>query len=206
MLLKASLLSLALTIACHAANIVNNPSFTSGASGWTLGTGINVGPPGNSGPNSAQSACVGSDSMTDPSCEMSQILTTNAGSTYTLSFWVTEDAGATSEMAISWDGTLVADILNPNNCNTCEGDVGPWLQFTFNNLVASSGSTLLQIFGRDDPGAIFFTDFSVDLQRGGSAGQSGVPEPSTVLLSCTGLIGMCWLGSRRRWTPYLSLS
>ncbi|HXP88560.1 MAG TPA: PEP-CTERM sorting domain-containing protein [Bryobacteraceae bacterium] len=188
-------------VSCQAGNIVTNPSFTSGTTGWTFGSNFAVGTPGHSGPDSAQTGCTSHASVSDPTCEISQILTTTPGATYFLSFFVTEDDGPTSEMVIDWDGTQVADVLNPNNCVGCGGaSFSPWLQFTFNNLVASTGSTNLQIFGRDDPSAIFFTDFVVDLQ-----GAPGVPEPTSFYLLGVGLAVLCWIGGRRR-SAYFSFS
>jgi hypothetical protein len=199
---KLGLLGLT-AIACQAANIVTNPGFESGTTGWTFGSNFFVGSPGNSGSSSAQTGCIGSAALSDPNCEISQILTTTPGSTYFLSFFVTENDGPTSEMVIDWNGSQIADVVNPNNCNGCAGDSNsPWLQFTFNNLVATGGTTLLQVFGRDDPNTIYFTDFDVDLQGGGAG---STPEPASFFLLGVGLAGLGWLGGRRR-NPYFSLS
>jgi hypothetical protein len=196
---SVGLLGLA-AVTCQAVNIVSNPSFTSGTTGWTFGANFAVGIPGNSGPNSAQTGCQTHASVSDPNCEISQILTTTPGATYFLSFFVTEDDGPTSEMVIDWDGSQIADVVNPNNCVGCGASTSPWLQFTFNNLVASTGSTNLQIFGRQDPSTIFFTDFVVDLQ-----GAGGAAEPASFYMLGVGLAGLWWLGGRRR-TAYFSFS
>jgi hypothetical protein len=105
-----------------------------------------------------------------------QPLTTVAGQNYTLTFWMTENGGPNSEMAVYWNGSLVQDIANPNN----NGGQAGWLQFTFNNLLATSTSTVLQINARQEPAGIFFDDFSVDVTG------SAVPEPAT--------FGICGLG------------
>jgi hypothetical protein len=200
-LCAVSLLSLATSLASQAANIVTNPGFESGTTGWTFGTNFFVSSPGNAGSSSAQTGCVGTAALSDPNCEISQILTTAPGAMYNLSFFVTENDGPVSEMVIDWDGTQIADVVNPNNCNSC-GGVGnsPWLQFTFNNLLASTGSTLLQVFGRDDPNTIYFTDFDVEQQPAG-----GVPEPASFYVVGASLAGLWWLGGRRR-NPYFSFS
>jgi hypothetical protein len=168
---------------CSAANIVLNPGFESGTTtSWTV-VGFSVAGvssyPGYShtGTYSVETPCVGHGCI-DPvsGAYVQQTLNTVAGQNYTLSFWVTENSGATSEMAVYWNGNLVQDILNPNNSGGTTG----WQQFTFSNLLATSTSTVLQVNGRHDPAEIFFDDFSVD------ASVVGVPEPAT--------FGICGLG------------
>src|SRR5260370_22420041 len=72
-------------------------------------------------------------------------------------------------MSVFWNATPVADILNPNN----NGNTN-YKQFTFSALPTTSNSTVLEVHGRQDPGAIFFDDFFADV-----SGVSSVPEPAT---------------------------
>ncbi len=160
-----------LAAVCNGSNIIQNPGFESGSTSWTFfGFGVTTTLP-HSGTQDADTGCVGHAcvSTLGGGAFISQTLNTVALQPYNLSFWVTEDAGATSEMSVFWNGTLVADILNPNN----NGNTN-YKQFTFSALPTTSNSTVLEVHGRQDPGAIFFDDFFADV-----SGASSVPEPAT---------------------------
>jgi hypothetical protein len=113
-------------------------------------------------------------------------LSTIAGESYDLSFWVTEDGGPTSELSVFWDGIQVADVLNPNN----NGNTA-WKQFSYSALLASSNSTVLEVHGEQVPSAIYFDDFSADVTA---------PEPGTFEIAGLGallvVLGRC-IGGRR---------
>lgn len=171
-----------------AQNLVNNGSFESGDySGWTTG--------GNfqftqvvSGPFSSYSGAedgsfystmgpVGSDAT------LSQTLTTVAGAQYTLSFWFGSVGDNPSDFSVSWDGTSLLSLSNPNTGAN-------WTQFTFQ--VTGTGSDTLQFAFRDDPAYLALDNVSVTQNSGQS-----VPEPSSFLLLGTGVLGLAGVARRR---------
>ena len=85
---------------------------------------------------------------------------------------------------VTWGGSLAIDILNP----AVPDDV--YAQYFALPLVATSTTTRLQFFGRDDPGSIGLDDVAVTPN----------PEPSTFLLIGGALLifgGRRWHLSRR---------
>lgn len=149
-----------------AQNLVVNGGFENGYAGWTAQNFmiLNYGDyayPTHSGTWSAATGCVSPTAL--QYCYLSQMLNTQAGSAYTLSFWVDND------------------YANPGTVNF---DGLSWAQVTYTGLIASSGSTELALYGRNDPAAMFFDDVSVTAQ--GSA-----PEPASwaMMLGGFGLLG-----------------
>ncbi len=174
--------------AAHA-NIVTNGDFENGTTGWSMTMGL-----GNSwgvgASTAALTGCVGHAcvSTLGSGAFFQQNLATTAGQTYNLSFFVGENAGATSELSVFWNGSLIADILNPAN-NTLDFNTNPgMIEFTFNNLLATGSSTSLEIHGRQDPAGISFDNVSV-------VAANNVPEPASLALVGLGLAG---LGAARR--------
>ena len=167
---------------CLAGNIVLNPSFEDGtawsASGWVFPFSFAA----HTGSNSAATGCFG---PIDPAtgCFLEQTLSTIPGQSYDLRFWVFETGGPTSEVLVQWDGATVLDILNPNN------NARDWLELTVPGLPASTASTVLKIFGRQDPAGLAVDDVVVD---------AAVPEPATFGLACLALAAFTALRRRRR--------
>jgi hypothetical protein len=180
-------LCIAFSAVCSATNIVQNPGFESGTANWTFSGWNTTSSPVHSGTQSADTGCVGSACVVPGSgAFISQSLGTVTGQNYDLSFWVTESGGPTSEILVRWNGSTVADILNPNN-----NGANNWRQLSFTNLAATSTSTLLEVYGRQDPAGIYVDDFIVD-----SSVASTVPEPGTFLLAGLALAAVSTL--RRR--------
>lgn len=177
--------ALALVSATTAAspNLVTNGDFEQGSTGWTTRMAIGVfgSQYVHSGAYSAGTGCVGHGCVSafGSGAYFGQTIGTHVGSSYDLSFWVGENSGQTSEMSVFWNGVLVADIVNPAN-NTI-GRTG-FVEYTFNNLLATASGTGLEIHGRQDPAAIFFDDVSV-------VETNAVPEPGSIALIGLGLAG-----------------
>jgi MYXO-CTERM domain-containing protein len=178
---KAFALVLLAAAACYGDNLVQNPGFETGDfTGWSVNVwSIDTGT-AHSGSYSAVTGCVGPALSTG--CNLSQTLVTVAGGTYDFSVWVQENAGPTSELLIQWNGATVADFFNPANYTY----PGTWVELTIPSLVATGSSTLLSIYGRQDPGGIWVDDISVS---------SSIPEPATLGFAALGLIA---LALRRR--------
>lgn len=172
------------------ANIVTNGDFESGGAGWVSNGFFFSGGLGVGGSIAAGTACVFPSCVSDfgSGAFIEQNLGTVAGQTYNLSFWVGETSGPTSELSVFWNGSLVADILNPANYTLDFGTNPGMIQFNFNNLLAAGSSTSLEIHGRQGPGIISFDNVSV-------VATNNVPEPAS--LAIIGL-GLASLGAARR--------
>lgn len=182
-------------VPAFAANIVTNPDFESGLSGWTThactdpsctifgptGWTVNTLDP-HTGTGAANSGCVGALCL-DPVAGdwIAQTLTTVPSTTYTLTFWM-DPAGYPNNSAVEidafWNGALVGVF-------TSEPD--GYHQYTIGGLLATSTSTVLEFTGRHDPYFAFIDDIAVD----------DVPEPLSFLLSGLGLGLLGMLKARR---------
>jgi|AraplaCL_Cvi_mCL_1032061.scaffolds.fasta_scaffold00085_93 hypothetical protein len=165
-----------------AQNLVVNGGFENGYADWTAQNFmiLNYGDyayPTHSGTWSAATGCVSPTAL--QYCYLSQVLNTQAGSAYTLSFWVDNDYANpgtdNQQYRVAWGG---------QDLGTVNFDGLSWAQVTYTGLIASSGSTELALYGRNDPAAMFFDDVSVTAQ--GSA-----PEPASwaMMLGGFGLLG-----------------
>jgi hypothetical protein len=162
------------------ANIVVNPSFESGFTGWTThactdpgcsfpGWSVDAFNP-HSGTSAANTGCLGAMCL-DPidGDWIEQTLTTVPLSTYVLSFWL--DPGFSNEpnaeIDAYWNGVLVG---------TFAAQPGGYHQYFITGLLATSSSSVLKFAGRDDPYLLFLDDVEVD-----------IPEPLTSALAGLGL-------------------
>lgn len=169
------------------ANLVTNGDFEAGNTGWsTPGMWIYESSSyAHSGSWLAGTGCVGNACVSNAGtgAYLGQTLATDANSLYTLSFWVGEDSGATSEFSVFWNGVMVADVLNPAN-NTLNNGMG-MVQYSFTNLLATGAATAFELHGRQDPAGIYFDDVSV-------VSANNVPEPSSLALIGLGLAGLAF--------------
>jgi hypothetical protein len=193
----ATALLIALVAAPQAAvaNIVVNGGFETGDfTGWTehacsfIGCGLQpyfVAGNSHAGSFAADTGCVDQDLCFDQTTGsyIKQTLATSAGSSYTLSFWL-DPNGTPAGEEVFWNGAVVGTFLNePAHVYT---------QFTINDLLATSDSTVLQFDGFDDPEVIFIDDIAVNLATG------AVPEPMPLALLSLGLVGMAIARRKKR--------
>ena len=176
-----SLAMFALTLSppsIRAGNIVFNPGFELGFAGWTVNNNLSpwfIDSFGHSGSSDIENVCGGSSCL-DPvnGAFFYQDLPTIAGATYNLSFWAFFEAGTPGqidEIKVTWGGVTALDIVNP----AVPDDT--YFQYSASNLLATSNTTRLEFFGREDPDLQGLTDISVT-----------APEPSTLLLISVALL------------------
>ena len=179
-----AVVTLAAPSAMAGVELVTNGDFSSGLTGWDnqgMSFGNNWGADGST---AAVTGCVGHNcvSTLHGGAYIGQTIATTAGATYNLSFLVGENYGPTSEFSVFWNGSMVADVLNPANFSlnfaTNPGMVG----FSY-NLLADSATTTFEIHGRQDPAGISFDNVSVEQVSG------AVPEPASMLLLGIGMLG-----------------
>jgi len=106
---------------------------------------------------------------------MSQTFSDSAGAQYTFSFWFGSVGDNPSSFSASWDGTPVLSLSNPNTGAN-------WTQYSFTET--GTGSDTISFSFRDDPGWMALDNVSVTEQA------PSVPEPSSLLLLGTGVLGL----------------
>jgi len=153
-----------------AGNIVLNPGFELGVANWTFDNNSTpwfVDSIPHSGALDIASQCFGAICINPVNGTFFyQDLPTVIGQTYNLSFWAFFE-GAPDEIKVTWGGSTALDILNP----VVPNDV--YAQYSTTNLLATSSTTRLEFFGRQDPNLNLGVDDIV---------VAPTPEPSTLLL------------------------
>jgi hypothetical protein len=182
----AILLSTLVEVGSARANLVANPNFDLSPLGvdWTFtpapsgsdffyGAGPTFG--AFSPPNSANFGAVGA--FDD---EISQVLATTPGASYTISFELAHDStNAENDFSVTFGGTTVFSIVNTAEFGyTLETVTG----------VATSSSTTLAFFGREVPAWYDLDNVSV----------VPTPEPPTWSMMLVGFAGLGFAGYRRR--------
>jgi hypothetical protein len=182
-----------------ASNIVLNPGFeTDALAPWVGNPSSNepwvvTGPSvfAHTGQFYASTGCVGAQCMTpdpDPSgAWLYQDLATTPGTIYNLSFWYFPSA-VPNDLAVLWNGVQVLDLLNSG-----PGDTFNF--FSVQGLLATGATTRLEFLGQQ-AGQSFngLDDVCVD-RPGGDCDGAAVPEPTSLVLIGSGLVGL--FGQRR---------
>jgi hypothetical protein len=170
-------------------NLVTNGGFETGDfTGWTVsGDTTLIGVcsvstcPGGFAPEEGTYA--GYFGPVGDTARISQQIATTPGTEYTLSFYLADPVGGTPNYFSVSFGTATFSITN-------FGTAFGWQQFTLSTM-ATSNSTALQFTFRHDP-AYWFLDNVVVMQGGGT-----VPEPGTLVLFGSGVLGLAGLARRK---------
>ncbi len=136
----------AATYTLQTGSLVTNGSFeTDSFSGWTVGGNsapLSYGPQlfidttAESGTYAAAFGSVGSDGT------LSQTIATTAGQTYTLSFWLQNEASGTNDFKALWNGQTLVSLTNAAQSG--------YTEYTY-SVTATGSSSTLEFSARNDP-------------------------------------------------------
>ena len=165
------------------APLVTNGSFaTDSFSGWTLGGNyapLSYGPQvfidTNAEGGSTYAAgmgSVGSDGT------LSQTIATKAGQTYTLSFWLQNEASGTNDFKAIWNGQTLVSLANAAQSG--------YTQYTY-TVTATGSTTTLQFSARNDPSQWDLDNISLTANGTGTTSHNADGSYQTTYAGVTGL-------------------
>jgi len=163
-----------------AQNLLTNGGFETGNfTGWTQGgstifDGVATASP-HSGTYAGFFGAIGTAST------LSQTIATTAGALYNLDFWWLPSGDNPAFFSVTWGGSTLFSLNN--------APASGYTQKTFLSLAGQAGSTTLTFTLQDNDGFQFLDDVRVT---------SVTPEPATMTLMATGLVGMVGAGLKRR--------
>jgi len=186
----ASAVLLAASVVPARANLIPDPGFESCAlvgdapPGWTASSG-NIFCYGSTTPHTGNFDVV----FTATASTLSQTITTIAGDNYDFSFWLWDAAGTGSApdfFTASFGSDEVLDLVNHASFTYTLED------FT---VTATGTSTMIE-FGAESNGQAWILD-DVSVTDQGPA----TPEPASLVLLASGLLGIAWRFRRQRRAP-----
>lgn len=185
-LLPIAVLLTAAVIPAVAGNIVANPGFESGLTGWTASQDWGSGNFAvHSGTLEAFTQCVGAACISTPTSFLYQDLATVANQTYALTFWYRFQGPSgtlnINELQTLAGGVIVSDLVNQSN----NGGVYQQALATF---VATGPTTRIQFDGRNDPSFLIIDDVCVDINGGSCSVVATTPEPATGFPAAAGVL------------------
>jgi len=164
----------------RAQNIVGNPGFEAGTLApwvvqapttqydWTLQSAPYQGLTAHGGTHFLSNGCIGTGCVPSTgtgTAAISQTLQTVPGNTYNLTFWIQNvvTSSTPSEFVVEWGGNIVIDLADPTTLagqRFLPQNAPGYTQFSV-TVTATSSSTVLALYGRQDPAWLAVDDISV---------------------------------------------
>lgn len=180
-------LSLVAAASPAAAQVVTNGGFETGdLSGWTVtGNDATAAPTGSYGYVPHSGSYFAGLGDTSGQGSLSQVLTTAAGQSYTLSYYLASKGDQATSFSAMWDGQILAgsELTNPNSNSA-------YVLYSF--VVTGTGSDTLSFHETDVPSWMALDDISV------TANVGAVPEPATWAMMLLGFGAIGFAARRKR--------